>query len=127
VSLLVAVVMLALLGLGGLAAVPFALAEATRAQQLDDHLGAMGEGVLLVVGGALAAVGLVAHAGAVGMWRCRAWGWLAGVLATGLILVGTLAAIGVSASEPGLAVGGLLAAAGLLACAWPGTRRACTL
>lgn len=125
-SLIVAVVILALLGLASLVAALFVMAEASGAEQADDHLGAIGGALLLGAGGVLAVIGLVGIVAAVGLWRRQAWGWLAGVLTTGIVMVGTLAVISVSASEPGLVVGGLLGAAGLSACCWPGTRRACT-
>ena len=125
ISLLVAVVAVGLLGLGGVVAAPLVLAQAAGAEELDDHLGAIGGAFLAVTGVGLAAVGLVGLIGSAGLWRRRAWGWVAGVLTTGLVVLGALLAITLSESGMELVIGMTLGVSGAIAAWWPATRRAC--
>jgi uncharacterized membrane protein (DUF2068 family) len=125
IPLLAAVVLLGLIGVGGLLAAPVVAAGATVAEQLDDHLGAIGGAILLAGAVAAVVVGVLGVMGAVGLWRRQAWGWLAAVAATGLVIAGTLLAIASGAQETALTLGLALGIAGALATWLPATRAAC--
>ena len=125
IPLLVAVVNVGLLGLGGLIAAPLLLAQAASAEQLDDHLGAIGSAMLLLAGTATGAMGGAGIAGAGGIWRRRPWGRAAGALTTAVVALGTLVAMAVSEAGTPLVLGAALSVAGTVAVWWPTTRRGC--
>jgi len=125
IPLLVAVVLLGLLGMSGLLAAPLLLSQAVAAEQLDDHLGAIGGAVLGVAGLTAGVTGALALLGAIGVWRRSAAGWTGGALATGVVTLGLLAALALSRSETALLLGVVLSGAGAIAVWWPDTRRAC--
>jgi hypothetical protein len=125
IPLLAAVVLLALIGVGGLAAAPVVAAEASVVERFDDHLGAIGGAILLAGAAAAVVVGVLGVTGAVGLWRRRTWGWISAVAASGLVVVGTLLAIASGAQETALTLGLMLGIAGALATWMPATRIAC--
>lgn len=125
ISLLAAVVLVGLIGIGGLLAAPVVVAEATVVEQLDDHLGAIGGAILMAGAIAAVVVGGLGVLGAVGLWRRRTWGWLAAVTTTALVVAGTVLAIVSGARETALALGLALGLAGALATLLPATRAAC--
>ena len=125
IPLLVAVVVVGLLGVGGLTAAPLLLAQAASAQQLDDHLGAIGGAMLFIAGVATLALGSAGTLGAVGIWKRRSWGWLVGALASAVVLLGTVVAMSFADAATPLVLGAVLGGAGAIAVWWPATRRAC--
>lgn len=125
VPLLVAVVSLGILGGGGLAGAAALVLAASEAEALDDHLGAIGGGVLLPVAGVALLVGLAALAAAAAVWARRSWGWLLGALVTGVIVAGTLVVVLTGGGEPPLVAGLALGAVGAAGLWWPATRAAC--
>ena len=125
VPLLVAVVALVTLGLSGIAGAAALVLAATSAEALDDHLGAIGAGVLLPVAGVALLAGIAALGGAAGVWARRTGGWLLGALVTAVIGAGTLVVVLTGGGEPPLVAGLGLAAVGAAALWWPATRAAC--
>lgn len=125
IPLLAAVVLLGLIGVGGLLAAPVVAAQASVAEQLDDHLGAIGGAILLAGAGASVVVGVLGVVGAVGLWRRRTWGWVAAVASSALVVAATLLAIASGAQETTLTLGLLLGVAGAVATWLPATRTAC--
>ena len=87
-GLVVAVVLLAIVAVGGIA-FGLLLLVAGSVVELGDIAGA----ALLVVAGLIVGYGAVAAIAAVGLWRWRAWGWALGL---GVGLVGLLG-VGVAA------------------------------
>lgn len=125
ISLLVAVVAVALIGAGCVMAAPFVAAQASTAEQLDDHLGAIGGAILFAGAAAAVVVGTLGIAAAIGLWLRRGWGWLAAVAATSLVVVGTLLAMASGGTETPLVMGLALGLTGAVATWLPATRAAC--
>ncbi len=125
ISLLVAVVTMALIGVGCVMAAPFVAAEASRAEQLDDQLGAIGGAILFAGAAAAVVVGTLGIAAAIGLWLRRGWGWVAAVAASGLVVIGTLVAMASGGTETPLAMGLALGLAAAVATWIPATRAAC--
>ncbi len=125
ISLLVAVVALALIGAGLVMAAPFVAAQASMAEQLDDHLGAIGGAILFAGAAAAVVVGTLGIAAAIGLWLRRGWGWVAAVGATALVVIGTLLAMASGGTETALVMGLALGLAGAFATWLPATRAAC--
>jgi uncharacterized membrane protein (DUF2068 family) len=80
----------------------------------------------MVAGAAAAAVvGVLGLAAAMGLWTRRGWGWMAAIVATALVVAGTLVALATGARESMLILGLVLGLVGALATWLPSTRRAC--
>lgn len=126
-SLLVAVTVLAVVGIGCLFAAPVLALQAPLAAQLDDHLGAMASAFLWLAGVACAAAGVAGLAAALGTWRGRAWGWLLGLVVSGVVLLGTVVAMGSSGALLPLVAGAVIGGIGLVALLAPATRRVCAV
>jgi len=116
---------LSLLGMGAIGgAVLLGIASST-AEQADDHLGAIGGGMLLLGSGGVVVVGAGCLLAAAGVWVRQTWGWLVGVTVSAVLVAGTAGVLLSGSGESPLGVGLVVSAIAAGALWWPDTRRAC--